>query len=142
MDACGTGILSPWISHSVWQVRCLFWRGMDTGARRRVDLRHTSHGPFAQGRPHSGLDISINISKQISWLSLAFSYDALLASALSLHNSHTHTIAPGLARTTGFKFAQGDYSGAVWWGETAAQHTRWISNTTMALRVVRGLARS
>jgi len=91
---------------------------------------------------HSGLDISINISKQISWLSLAFSYDAPLASALSLHNSHTHTIAPGLARTTGFNFAQGDYSGAARWGETAAQHTRWISNTAMALRVVRGLARS
>ena len=99
-------------------------------------------------------DLTVNVSKQVGRLSLAFSYDAPLTSALSLRNvppqggylsmSAADAINAGAASVVaaGANLAQSDYSPAARWGATAAAYTAWVSTSALTLNAVRGLARS
>ncbi len=80
--------------------------------------------------------------KQVGWLSVAFSYDRPLSSAISLRNTISHYTSPPMVSAQGFNFGVYDSSMAARWGMTATQLTDWVSNTALSVRPVRGLSSS
>jgi hypothetical protein len=61
----------------------------------------------------------------------------------SLRNLPTYSTEPaGAVSVSGRNFAVNDHSVAARWGLSSAEYTAWISATSMALRVVRGLSRT